>query len=182
VYGEPRALNDEQEAEFTAMVYRQTRFVFRVAYSVLLDSHDAEDVVQETFLRLYSNGGWQQARNERAFLARVAWRIAVDRAPRTARSSGRHTVSLECTEEPSPLPDPEQLALSASEHAVIHTLINALPVELRAPLLLSTFDDLNSREIGNVLGIPEGTVRTRLQRARMLLRQKLESVEEVPHA
>lgn len=173
----------ERDAEFTAMVYRQTRFVFRVAYSVLLDSHDAEDVVQETFLKLYRNGGWQQAKNERAFLARVAWRIAVDRAPWTAaRSSNRHTVPLECAEEPSQLPDPEQLALSANEHAVIHTLIDTLPADLRTPLLLSTFDDLNSREIGNVLGIPEGTVRTRLQRARMLLRQKLESFEEIPHA
>jgi RNA polymerase sigma-70 factor (ECF subfamily) len=61
-------------------------------------------------------------------------------------------------------------------------MIDALPEELRLPLVLSTSDELNSREIGLVLGVPEGTVRTRLQRARQLLRQKLVAHEEVRHA
>jgi RNA polymerase sigma-70 factor, ECF subfamily len=61
-------------------------------------------------------------------------------------------------------------------------MIDALPEELRLPLVLSTSDELNSREIGLVLGVPEGTVRTRLQRARQLLRQKLVAREEVRHA
>jgi RNA polymerase sigma-70 factor (ECF subfamily) len=61
-------------------------------------------------------------------------------------------------------------------------MIDALPEELRLPLVLSTSDELNSREIGLVLGVPEGTVRTRLQRARQLLRQKLVTREEVRHA
>lgn len=172
----------DDDSEFTAMVYRQTRFVFRVAYSVLLNPQDAEDVVQETFLKLYRNGGWQQAMNERAFLARVAWRIAVDRASRSSHGSNAHPTSLQLEEAQSPLPSPEQEALSANEHAVIHSLIDTLPANLRTPLLLSTFDDLNSREIGTILDIPEGTVRTRLQRARMLLRQKLAALKEIPDA
>ena len=72
-------MTTDEEAEFTALVERQSRFVFRVAYGVLLNAHDAEDAVQETFLKLYRNGGWRHAENERAFLARVAWRVAVDR-------------------------------------------------------------------------------------------------------
>jgi RNA polymerase sigma-70 factor (ECF subfamily) len=54
-------------------------------------------------------------------------------------------------------------------------MIDALPEELRVPLVLSAFEELNSREIGRVLSIPEGTARTRIQRARQLLRQKLEA-------
>jgi RNA polymerase sigma-70 factor (ECF subfamily) len=50
------------------------------------------------------------------------------------------------------------------------------------PLVLSAFDELNSREIGRILSIPEGTVRTRLQRARQMLRQKLSTLEEVRYA
>ena len=56
--GGVRALSSGEEAEFTALVQRQSRFVFRGAYAVLLNAVDAEDVVQETFLKLYRNRGW----------------------------------------------------------------------------------------------------------------------------
>lgn len=65
-------MTSDEDANFTALVQRQSRFVFRVAYAVLLNSHDAEDAVQETFLKLFRNRGWQHVDNERAFLARVA--------------------------------------------------------------------------------------------------------------
>ena len=61
-------------------------------------------------------------------------------------------------------------------------MIDALPEDLRLPLVLSAFDELNSREIASILSIPEGTVRTRLQRARQLLRQKLSAVQETRYA
>ena len=167
-------MTTDEEAEFTALVHRQSRFVFRVAYAVLLNSYDAEDAVQETFLKLYRNGGWQHLDNERAFLARVAWRVAVDRR---SRSSGH---GLECSSNqdaadhsPSLDPSPERTLLFANQHATVHSMIDALPEELRLPLVLSAFDELNSREIAGILAIPEGTVRTRLQRARQILRQKL---------
>ena len=71
---------------------RQSRFAYRVAYAVLLNAHDAEDAVQETFLKLFRHGGWQQAENERAYLARVAMRTAIDRrrAARPAATGGRY--------------------------------------------------------------------------------------------
>lgn len=179
------------DAEFTALVQRQSRFVFRVVYAVLLNSHDAEDAVQETFLKLYCNRGWRNLTNERAFLARVAWRIAVDRRPRSAQ----HTMlnfDSDSTSNPGDYlatlePGPEQTLLIANQHALVHSMIDSLPEELRLPLVLSTFDELNSREIGGILRIPEGTVRTRLQRARQILRKKLvclhrTSVQEANHA
>jgi RNA polymerase sigma-70 factor (ECF subfamily) len=63
--------------------------------------------------------------------------------------------------------------IQANQEAMAHAMIDALPEELRLPLVLSAFEELNSRQIGDVLGIPEGTVRTRLQRARQVLHQKL---------
>lgn len=168
-----------EEAEFTALVQRQSRFVFRVAYAVLLNAHDAEDAVQETFLKLYRNGGWRGLENEKAFLARVAWRIALDRRPR------RLDVSLDAEQETGPVEvvrsgdlGPEQTLISADLQARIHAFIDALPEELRVPLVLSANDELNSREIAKILGLPEGTVRTRLQRARQLLRQKLVAAKQ----
>src|SRR5437016_4208266 len=67
---------------FAALVHRQSRFVFRVAFAILRNPHDCEDVVQETFLRIYARSAWEELRDERAFLARIAWRIAIDRLPR----------------------------------------------------------------------------------------------------
>jgi len=174
------------DAEFTALVQRQSRFVFQVAYAVLLNSHDAEDAVQETFLKLYRNRGWQHVDNERAFLARVAWRVAIDLRPRSLRTaifaSDPEAMAISMDESPSSLPNPEQSLASANEHAVVHAMIDALPEELRLPLVLSAFDELNSREIADILKIPEGTVRTRLQRARQMLRQKLQSRRETRYA
>ena len=173
----------DHEADFTAQVERQSHFVFRVAYAVLLNAADAEDVVQETFLKLYRKGGWQNIENERAFLARVTWRIAVDRRPRATQSAPSLLAAADdLPDPPSPQPGPEQLLLASDQHAVVHSMIDALPEELRVPLVLSVFDELNSSEISRVLGVPQGTVRTRLQRARQLLRRKLGALEEAPHA
>ena len=172
----------DPDAEFTALVHRQSRFVFRVAYAVLLNSHDAEDAVQETFLKLYRNRGWEQAENERAYLARVAWRVAVDLRPRRSQASVSSPGPLEADETPSLQPGPEQALLSANQDSIVHAMIDALPEELRVPLALSAFDELRSPEIGVVLGIPEGTVRTRLLRARQILRQKLASIQESRYA
>jgi RNA polymerase sigma-70 factor (ECF subfamily) len=176
-------LTTGEDAEFTALVHRQSRFVFRVAYAVLLNSHDAEDAVQETFLKLYRNRGWQHLDNERAFLARVAWRIAADKRPRNAhsRTSERFGLSFDpAVDVPSPHPGPEQTLLLANQQTMVHAMIDALPEELRLPLVLSAFDELGSREIGDILSLPEGTVRTRLQRARGLLRQKLATLQRIP--
>ena len=164
-----------EDAEFAELVERQWRFVFRVVYAVLLNSHDAEDAVQETFLKLYRNRGWHKIENERAFLARVAWRVAIDRSPSSVRGSVPGTSeSLVDSADPESLePDPEEVLILAADHALIHSMIDALPEVLRVPLVLSSYEELNSRQIGRILGIPEGTVRTRLQRARQLLHQKL---------
>jgi len=164
-----------EDAKFTGLVERQWRFVFRVAYAVLLNPHDAEDAVQETFLKLYRNRGWRNVENERAFLARVTWRVAVDRRQSAARASvqdsGDNVAVL--ADPQSPEPGPEETLILANDRALIHSMIDALPEELRLPLVLSSDDELNSRQIGRILAIPEGTVRTRLQRARQLLSQKL---------
>lgn len=153
-------------ALFTELVERQSRFVFRVAWSVLRNSQDAEDVVQETFLKLYRNGAWECMRDERAFLARTAWRLAVDRM----RARRRTPVKPDA---PQPLTTPEQAALTGDWTAVVYRLVDALPEELRQPLALSAIRELTSPEIAGVLGIPESTVRTRIMRARQILKQKL---------
>lgn len=165
----------ETDNRFAALVDRQSCFIFRVAYAVLRNAHDAEDAVQETFLKLYRNRSWERMDNERAFLARAAWRVAVDRLPaRRVDQPDSNILAIGL--------NPEQAAIGADLNVTIHRLMDALPEELRQPLALSTVEDLNSREIAAVMGIPEGTVRTRLMRARQILKLKLAALLGSLHA
>jgi RNA polymerase sigma-70 factor, ECF subfamily len=182
-------LANHEEAEFSELVLRQSRFVFRVAYAVLLNVQDAEDAAQETFLKLYRNGGWRGLENERAFLARVTWRVAQDGRRHRGTVGNTHAANVEessSAELPSPTLSPEEETMEANQQAQLHRMIDALPEDLRIPLVLSSFEELNSREIGRILAIPEGTVRTRIQRARRVLRQKFAAMavcyQEAHHA
>lgn len=166
--------SDDVETLFAALVRRQAGFVFRVAYAVLRNAEDAEDAVQETFLKLYRAGGWSRIENEQAFLARIAWRVAVSKLPRK-----RAAEPVESLESAS---NPEDAAIAADRTAAVHRLIDALPEELRQPLALSTVEEMSSREIAEAMGIAEGTVRTRLMRARQVLKKKLSALMESRHA
>jgi RNA polymerase sigma-70 factor (ECF subfamily) len=158
---------EDLETRFAELVARQSRFVFRVAYAVLRNADDAEDVVQDTFLKLFKNKSWTDIQDERAFLARAAWRLAINRKPR-----GRNTSDLirETT-------NPEHAASESQRTARLHTLIDSLPEKLRRPLALSALDELSVAEIAAMMGEPEGTVRRRIAEARALLKQKWERME-----
>ena len=67
-----------RDEEFAALVERQARLMFRVAYSLLRNVQDAEDAVQEAFLKLYRGEAWRRMEDEKAFLARTVWRVALD--------------------------------------------------------------------------------------------------------
>ena len=163
-----------RESPFEALVERQAKFVFRVAFAVLRNPQSAEDVVQETFLKLYRNRAWERMENERAFLARVAWWIAVERLP--SKTRGRAELLDPACEEANP----EEALLTSDWAGGVLRVVAALPEELRRVLALAGLEGLNSREIAEVMGIPEGTVRTRLQRARQLVKQKLEHIGRSP--
>jgi RNA polymerase sigma-70 factor (ECF subfamily) len=162
---------------FAAFVTRNVQFAYRVAYTRLRHVADAEDAVQDAFLRLMAKDRWQTAENERAFVATVVWRVAGERLRR-----GRIEVAdsdLLATEE-SPEAGPELQAVHAAGHALMHKLIDNLPETLRAPLVLAVLEEMTSREVAAVLGVPEGTVRRRITEARQLLREKWRQMEE-PH-
>src|SRR4051794_40123473 len=127
------------EEAFAELVRRQSRFAFQVAHAVLRNVQDAEDVVQECFLKLYRAGSWTQMENERAFLARVVWRQAVGRRSRLAEKLSAPELASTA--------NPEQIAVTEDLKQLAHRLIEALPAELREPLLLSAIEELNVQPI-----------------------------------
>jgi RNA polymerase sigma-70 factor (ECF subfamily) len=168
---EPR--NDEQDREtvFARLVVEHARFLYRVAFGLLRHPQDAEDAVQDALLKLYRGESWRTMQEERAFLARVVWRTALD------RRAGRGIAVEDEAESrlPDTRPTPEMSAADIDQRALLHELIDRLPEELRQPLLLSAMEEMSSREIGEVMGLPEGTVRTRLMRARAQLKSAFEA-------
>ena len=163
-----------------ALVAEHTLMVFRIAYSVLRNHHDAEDAVQECFLRVLKYGkDLQQVRNPKTWLARIIWTVALD------RRSSRNTVPLHDDSPGHDLTEHladqsmmlDELVAGRQLQQLLERLIAGLPEELRHPLQLSTVQELTSVEIGEMLNIPENSVRTRLMRARKLLKEKLSSLE-----
>ena len=170
----------ERDERFEEMVARQTRFMFQVAFGLLRNRQDAEDAVQEAFLKLYRGEAWLRMENERGFLARTVWRVALDHLPkaveRTVDVSEMELVTNGVSGVASR--SPEQSAVDEDERAVLRRLIDGLPEELRQPLVLSSVEEMTSREVAVVMGIPEGTVRTRVMRARTELRRRFAAMKE----
>jgi RNA polymerase sigma-70 factor (ECF subfamily) len=187
-----RRVRPEDEAEFADLVERQWKFVYRVAWAVLRNAFDAEDAAQETFLKIWRAREWREVRDEKAYLARIAWRASVDRlrarrglafqteapAARTREGSGHAGVVMEDLADTGM--NPEELAAAGNWEAAVHRLMDSLPEELRQVLTLSV--EMNSREIAAARGVADGTVRTRLMRARGMLREKMAAMEERRYA
>lgn len=189
----------DAESVLEGMVSAHTPMVFRIAYSILRNHHDAEDATQECFLKILrladkSKSGLAEVRNTKTWLARVAWTTALDRRSRRAGVADHEVLadddatfrdpeaaaSASIVEQfPHAAAAPDELLAGREMQHVLEKLIAALPEDLRQPLELSTVQELNSAEIAEVMGIPEGSVRTRLMRARRLLKEKLATMMEV---
>jgi RNA polymerase sigma-70 factor, ECF subfamily len=164
----------QRDERFEEMVARQARFMFQVAFGLLRNTQDAEDAVQEAFLKLYRGEAWLRMENEKGFLARTVWRVALDHLPKAAeRMSDVSEMQLEAVGG-----SPEEKAVDEDERAVLRRLIDGLPEELRRPLVLSSVEEMTSREVAEAMGIPEGTVRTRVMRARAELRRRYVAMKE----
>jgi len=153
-----------------AMVYQYSALLNRVARSVTRDASEAEDVVQETFLRvLRHHNKLAELQDARTWLVRITWNLALDRKRRArvrrqtddfeevARFLTTGTLSAE-TE-----------LIAAQRHARVLRLIDTLPVREREVFLLSAVNELSSVEIALVLETTDSTVRSRLYRARKAL-------------
>jgi len=167
----------ERDTRFAELAERQARFMFRVAHGLLRNVEDAEDAVQEALLKLYRGEGWRAMEDERAFLARTVWRVGLDVAAR--RPKGTEPLEDEAGGEFRAAGESaEQSLVGHGERELLRRLIERLPEELRQPLLLSAIEEMTSREVGLAMGIPEGTVRTRVMRARAELKRRFEAMRK----
>ncbi len=162
------AASDYDRADFERRLRETQRLVFRVAYSVLLNAADAEEVTQDVFLRAYRKlSSLRDPKKFRPWVMRISWRLALNRLRASERARRRETLWNETAASP---PDSvETLAAAQEFHRRLRNEINRLPEKLRAVLLLSAVEGFDARAVAAILEIPEATVRTRLYHARKQL-------------
>ena len=163
---------DIAEPDLTALVRDYSGLLYRVALSVLRNPAEAEDVVQDAFLRILQRRHSLAAVIDiRPWLVRIAWNLALDRVRRARPSQLDDLFAAGLVS--ADLPADQALAAAGQIKQVLRAM-ERLPKKERQALLLSAMDELSTAEIGDILGRSESSVRSLLFRARAHLRQRLE--------
>ena len=169
------------QSAFEALIRRHERRVFGLLMRMLGNREEAEDVAQEAFLSLHRHG--HRFRHQARFSTFV-FRVAANAALNRRRSLGRKNARMRQlklrqeagTDLPSAPRDPESMAAGAQIQAQVQEALLRLPADLRIATLLCDIEGLSYREIATVLEIPEGTVKSRIHRARNALRVRLKGL------
>jgi RNA polymerase sigma-70 factor (ECF subfamily) len=168
VYEEARKRAEEQA--LTGLVSQYAGTLYRVAYSVLRNSADAEDAVQEAFVRvLRHRETLAEVRDQRVWLIRIVWNVVLDRKRRMKTRPETDDVAELARVLPAGGLTAEERVAATQHHARVLACVEQLPAKERQVLMLSAFEELTSVEIASVLGITESSVRSRLFRARNLM-------------
>jgi RNA polymerase sigma-70 factor (ECF subfamily) len=176
------------ESAFALLIRRHERRVFGLLLRMLGNVQEAEDVAQETFLNLHRHG--HRFRSQSRF-STFLYRVAVNAALNRRRSLGRRRARTEALERrqlagddlPSSPRDPEDSAAGAQVQARVQREVVSLPPHLRIPLVLFDIEGLSYSDVASVLQVAEGTVKSRIHRARQALRERLADLvesEEIP--
>lgn len=144
------------------------RSLYGSAFRMTRNAHDAEDLVQETFLRAYrAFDGFTPGTNIRAWLYTILHRVRTD----AFRKAGRSPQTVELEGEGPSLPPPQDALASGGED--LERALQALPEVFRTAVVLRDVQDFTYDEIAQILEVPVGTVMSRIHRGRALLRSAL---------
>jgi RNA polymerase sigma-70 factor, ECF subfamily len=155
--------DESLEREFEQRLADCPKLAYRVALGVLHDTAEAEDVAQEAMLRAYRNFHRLRERDRfRAWLVRVAFRLALDRIRAKGRRERHERAAMEERREASV----ENVIASRESEGQIARALDDLPEKLRIVMVLAAIEGYNTREVATLAGLPEGTVKSRLFLAR----------------
>jgi RNA polymerase sigma-70 factor, ECF subfamily len=146
--------------------------LYNFAHWLTQDRHEAEDLVQETYAKaLRGFAGFQPGTNFRAWIFRILRNTFL-----TSRTGLKSTIPLEEEDHetiPSSDPSPEDVLLEQGDREAVRQALEELSLQFREILLLCDVEEMSYEEIAQVLMIPQGTVMSRLHRARKALRMRL---------
>jgi len=159
----------------TALVMEYSATLYRVAYSVMRNAAEAEDAVQEAFLRVLKHRDKLDGiRDHRVWLIRITWNVVLDKKRRSKTRPENDDIADYTRVLPSNDRRADDSIVSVQEHNRILALIDRLPGKERQALLLSAIEELSTVQIAAVLGTTESSIRSRIFRARRELSALLE--------
>jgi RNA polymerase sigma-70 factor, ECF subfamily len=171
------ALNESEiSRHFENSTIGYADLLFRIAYARLGNAQDAEDVVQETYMKAFrSFGDFREGTNIKAWLTQILVNSIRDRYRKHSHMVS--TVELDeamgdGADEPA-FPGPEELLCNDETDPELSRALKSMSEKLAIPLVLREAYDASYEEIANVLNVPKGTVMSRLSRARLELRRLL---------
>ena len=168
-----RALAAQLEQEFEQRLADCPTLAYRVALGVLRNVAEAEDVAQDAMLRAYRNFHRLRDRDRfRAWLVRTAWRLALDRIRSAERRERREQAVMELRGEQAGV---EGLLATREFERRLAAALDELPEKLRLVIVLAAIEGYHTGEVARLLGVPEGTVKSRLHLARKRLAVVLSS-------
>lgn len=155
---------------FGALVERYERAVYHLAYRTLREPEEAKDATQEAWVKAYrALGRFRTGARFSTWIFTICYRVCCDRLAARKRYTG-----AEIPDVADPTAGPERLYEVADDAARLRRAIDALPEKYRVVITLYHLQELHYEEIGTILGLPLGTVKTHLFRAKELLRTALE--------
>lgn len=173
-----RARGGDADA-YAALVAAHQEMTFRTAYLVLGDAAEAEDAAQEAFVKAYrALDRFRQGEPFRPWLLRIAVNAARNRRRAAGRRAGLQLRVEAGTRRDDHAPSAEAVAMAAEERVRLLEAVNALPADDRLVIGARYFLDLPLEEIAALAGVRQGTVKSRLFRARARLAHALRSREE----
>jgi RNA polymerase sigma-70 factor (ECF subfamily) len=163
---------------FEVLVKRHERRIYRLLLRMLGSAEEAEDAAQEAFLSLHRHGHrFRREARFSTFVYRVAVNAALNRRRSQGRAWARHRELMQRQAAGEHLPsaprDPESAASGAQVQAKVQEALLRLPPDLGMAVVLYDIEGQSYRDIADVLGVPEGTVKSRIHRARNALRELL---------
>jgi RNA polymerase sigma-70 factor (ECF subfamily) len=148
--------------------------VYRLAYRLTGNPQDAEDLTQDVFVRVFRSLSSYRPGSFEGWLHRITTNLFLDGVRRRARQRTQPWFDEDAAERIADVePDPGQLLDAAALDADVQAALDALPADFRAAVLLCDVDGLSYEEVGEVLGIKLGTVRSRIHRGRRQMRESL---------
>lgn len=171
-----KRVKDGRMHDFRWLIQRYHKSVYAIAYGILRKREDAEDVVQDTFIKIFKSlNTYSDDRSFWSWARRITVNCCIDRLPKDFP-----------TEDIEQLADSQQPLINGCEAEIftryegeiMDSIVAGLPVEYRIVVVLRYYDGLSTSEIAELLGIPAGTARVKLHRAIKMLSKRLAVVKD----
>ena len=172
--------SQEKVCRFEEQISPHLRSAYNLAKWLTRNHEDAEDVVQEAFLRAFSAFENLRGGDAKPWLLTIVRNTCLTWLKRNRNATAMIALEDQVEDPSEPSPDPEEMLLISIDREQVRRALEQLPLEFREVIVLREFEGFSYKEIATTVGVPVGTVMSRLSRGREWLRRLLSSPKKEP--